>query len=182
MRFAASTNSTVSNRSALSPSGGAKGWWRARGRNFELQIYFYYTNRGAHIYLVPASNTPCSAIAFAPVFLPLFWVVTRCFSRYCHMLDVFVLNALEFGVQCYSGIEVLLPVSFYRGLSYFSFQPVLHDWCNKGRGMCYPVCGMVHIKEPLMLIEKSSPCGGSGFPFSLSEWSLTIWLTPINRK
>ena len=41
-------------------------------------------------------------------------------------------------------------------LSYFSFQPVLHDWCNKGRGMCYPVCGMVHIKEPLLLIEKSS--------------------------
>ena len=24
-------------------------------------------------------------------------------------------------------------------LSYFSFQPLLHDWCNKGRGMCYPV-------------------------------------------
>ena len=31
-------------------------------------------------------------------------------------------------------------------LSYFSFQPVLHNWCNKGRGMCYPVSGMVHIK------------------------------------
>ena len=30
----------------------------------------------------------------------------------------------------------------------FSFQAVLHDWCNKGRGMCYPVCGMVHIKDP----------------------------------
>ena len=27
-----------------------------------------------------------------------------------------------------------------------SFHPVLHDWCNKGYGMCYPVCGMVHIK------------------------------------
>ena len=39
-------------------------------------------------------------------------------------------------------------------LSYFSFQPVLHDWCNKGRGMCYPVCGMVHIKEPLLSIEE----------------------------
>ena len=38
--------------------------------------------------------------------------------------------------------------------SYFSFQPVLHDWCNKGRGMCYPVCGMVHIKEPLLLIDE----------------------------
>ena len=52
-------------------------------------------------------------------------------------------------------------------LSYFSFQPVLHDWCNKGRGMCYPVCGMVHIKEPLLLIDKSSLCGSSRFPFSL---------------
>ena len=48
-------------------------------------------------------------------------------------------------------------------LSYFTFQPVLHDWCNKGRGMCYPVCGMVHIKELLLLIRKSIPCGGSGF-------------------
>ena len=67
-------------------------------------------------------------------------------------------------------------------LSYFSFHPVLHDWCNKCRGMCYPVCGMVHIKEPLLLIDKSSLCGGSGFPFSLSEWSLTICLTPYNRR
>ena len=54
--------------------------------------------------------------------------------------------------------------------------------CSKGRGMCYPVCGMVHIKESLLLIGKSSLCGGSGFPFSLSEWSLTICLTPYNRK
>ena len=51
--------------------------------------------------------------------------------------------------------------------SYFSLQPVLHDWCNKGRGMCYLVCGMMHIKKPLLLIGKSSPCGGSGFPLSL---------------
>ena len=65
-------------------------------------------------------------------------------------------------------------------LSYFSFQPVLHDWCNKGRGMCYHVCGMVHLKEPLVSIEKSSPCGGSGFPLSL--WSFTICLTPYNHK
>ena len=59
---------------------------------------------------------------------------------------------------------------------------VLHNWCNKGCGMCYPVCGMVHIKEPLLLIGKSSLCGSSGFPFSISEWSLTICLTPYNRK
>ena len=43
-------------------------------------------------------------------------------------------------------------------------------------------CGMVHIKEPLLLIVKSSLCDGSGFPFSLSEWCLTICLTPYNRK
>ena len=41
-------------------------------------------------------------------------------------------------------------------LSYFSF----HDWCS--------VCGMVHMKEPLLVIEKNSLCGGSGFPLSLS--------------
>ena len=68
-------------------------------------------------------------------------------------------------------------------LSYFSFQPVLHNWCNKGHGVCYPVCGMMHIKEPLLLIKKSSPCsGGSRFPFSLSEWSFTICPTPYNGK
>ena len=71
---------------------------------------------------------------------------------------------------------------FFFCLVYFLFQPVLHDWCNKGCGMCYPVCGLVHIKEPLLLIGKSSPCGGSGFPLSLSEWSFTICPTPYNRK
>ena len=45
-------------------------------------------------------------------------------------------------------------------LSFFSFQPVLHDWCNRFRGMCYHV-KMVNIqKDPLMLIEKIIPCNG----------------------
>ena len=60
----------------------------------------------------------------------------------------------------------------------FLFPASVHDWCNKGRGMCNPVCGMVHIKEPLLLIGNSSPCGGSKFPLLLSEWSFTICLTP----
>ena len=38
--------------------------------------------------------------------------------------------------------------------SYVSFQPVLHDWFIKDRGMCYYVCEMVHIKDPMLLIEK----------------------------
>ena len=57
--------------------------------------------------------------------------------------------------------------SWCNGSSDRSFQPVLHDWYNKGCGMCYPGCGMVHIKEPLLLIGKSSPCCGSGFPLTV---------------
>ena len=74
--------------------------------------------------------------------------------------------------------------SFAQGapIKLFLFQPVLPDWCNKGCGMCSPVCGMMHIKEPLPLIGKSSLCGGSRFPFLLSEWSFTICPTPYNRK
>ena len=67
-------------------------------------------------------------------------------------------------------------------LSYFSFQPVLYDWYNKDSGICYPLCGMMHIKEPLLLIGKGSLCGGIGFPLSLFEWSFTICLTAYNRK
>ena len=40
--------------------------------------------------------------------------------------------------------------------------------------VCAILSGMVHIKEPLLLIGKSSSCGGSKFPLSLSEWSFTI--------
>ena len=55
------------------------------------------------------------------------------------------------------------------------FYPVLNNWCNKGRGIKYPVCGMVHIKDTLLLVGKCSPwSNGSGFPLSLSEWFLTI--------
>ena len=64
----------------------------------------------------------------------------------------------------------------------FLISASVHNWCNKGCGMCYHVCGMVHIKEPLLLIGKSSPCGSSGFPLSLSEWSFTICPTPYNHK
>ena len=42
--------------------------------------------------------------------------------------------------------------------------------------MCYSVCGIMHIKDPLLLIEKSSTCsGGSGFPLSLSVLSPLPW-------
>ena len=68
-------------------------------------------------------------------------------------------------------------------MSYFSFKPVLHDWCKQGCGMCYPVCGMVHIKDHMLQIEKISSCNDSSrVPLSLSEWSFTIYPMPYNRK
>ena len=30
----------------------------------------------------------------------------------------------------------------------FIFEPVLHNWGNKGYEMCYSFCEMVHIKDP----------------------------------
>ena len=100
------------------------------------------------------------------------------------------MHSTHFGAGRNSEVERSLMVQWVVGsilhgvdpLSYFSFQPVLHNWCNKGCGICYPVCEMVHIKEPLLLINKSSLCGGSGFPFSLSEWSLTICLMPYKSR
>ena len=47
------------------------------------------------------------------------------------------------GARCSSVVRALAYVTVVRQidpLSYFSFQPVLHNWCNKGRGMCYSVC------------------------------------------
>ena len=62
----------------------------------------------------------------------------------------------------------------------FPFQPVVHNWFIKGRGMYCSVYGKVHIKDPLLLIEKSSLCGGSGFP-SKKCVNVTIWMTSNNR-
>ena len=83
------------------------------------------------------------------------------------------------GPYCILGQDYVLSMSPSLCLSLF--QPVLHDWCNEGHGICYPVCGMVHIKEPLLLIGKRSPCGSSGFPLSLSEWSFTTCHITINK-
>ena len=44
-----------------------------------------------------------------------------------------------------------------ESLSYLSLLQVLHNWSNKGHGMCCLVCGMVYMKDPLLLIRKSIP-------------------------
>ena len=76
-----------------------------------------------------------------------------------------------------------LSLSFFfslmvDSLGYFSFQPVPHDCYNKRCSMCYSICGMVHIKYPLLLIKKSSHFSGrSRFPLSH-----TLCPVPYNHK
>ena len=100
-----------------------------------------------------------------------------------------------FTVRYFTGIlfqNVCLPLSFCLSASLsvshslsaslsLLFQQVLHDWCNKGCGMSYPVCGMMHIKVPLLLIRKSSLCSSSSFLLTLSEWYFNIHLTQYNH-
>ena len=57
-------------------------------------------------------------------------------------------------VRCTSVVRAFAHLSFLVvPLNFFSFQPVPHDWCNKGYSMCYPVCGVMHVKEPLQSPE-----------------------------
>ena len=77
-----------------------------------------------------------------------------------------VVSAVRLGSWCGGMSEISFVVDPLR---YFSFQSVLHDWCNKGCGMCYPVYGMVHIRDHLLLLRKSSPWGDN------SCFSITIW-------
>ena len=54
------------------------------GSNFELQMYFYYANRGAHVYLAPGGNTPCSASAFLTNILENRFLMYTIFDGFCH--------------------------------------------------------------------------------------------------
>ena len=53
-------------------------------------------------------------------------------------------------------------------LSYFPFQPVLHNCCNKDRGMCYLVYGMVHINCTKFLSFKCA--------------YISLWLNPMGHS
>ena len=48
--------------------------------------------------------------------------------------------------------------------------------------MCYPVCVMMRIKEPMLIIKKSTVAHGNGFPLLLSDWSFTICPMPYDHK
>ena len=46
-------------------------------------------------------------------------------------------NQLGSWVRVYRGTQALLHIPMVDPLSYFSFHPVLHDWCNEGCGAIF---------------------------------------------
>ena len=54
-------------------------------------------------------------------------------------------------------------IVFERKVGTYSKKIYTINMCSKGRGMCYPVCGMMHIKEPLLLIERVAYVAAAGF-------------------
>ena len=73
-----------------------------------------------------------------------------------------------------SSLRVSLYFTQSVNISFFYIWPLLHNWCNKRCGMDYPVCGMVHINDSLLLIGKSRPVNdGSRFHLFLSKWSVS---------
>ena len=51
---------------------------------------------------------------------------------------------------------------------------------NKGHGMCHPVCGMMHIKDLLLVIGKNSPCSGSS-RFPLFYYMTNVFSVLLNK-
>ena len=110
------------------------------------------------------------------------------FNTICVLLLLFVKRRDAAQAVDHSAVNgwILLPDrSILHGrcictLGYFSFQPVLHNWPIKSGGMWCPICGKVHIKDPLLLIRKSSLCGDSRLPLK-NYVTMTICLTSYSR-
>ena len=95
-------------------------------------------------------------------------VLILLYSYHSYYKDIIAINhfcqSRLLGVERNSVVEYPLLVYQIAGLSplvdplnYFSLWPVHHSYCSKGRGMCYPVCGMVYIKDHLLLIGMNCP-------------------------
>ena len=66
------------------------------------------------------------------------------------------------------------------GLELFQVPANAQNGYNKGCGMCYPVCGIMHIKDPLLLIKKAHVVA-AGFLSSYLK-SFIMCPTPYNHK
>ena len=99
----------------------------------------------------------------------------------CYKIFINVFNYQPMAVFVYVAIWVVRSTPLDTVL--FLVPASTQTKCNKGLGMCYAVCRMVHIKHPMMIIRKSTPkIGSSGFYLPLTEQSLNICPTPHNQK
>ena len=92
---------------------------------------------------------------------------------------------IQYYILMYNNLYILFRYCFLIKLNIYTylwwynfFWGIPSPWfCNKGCGMCYSVCMIVHIKD-LLRIRTSSPFSGSnGFPLSF-----TICQKPYNHK
>ena len=108
--------------------------------------------------------------------------------------DCYILNTQKHVTSVEQDVALLHGRAFAHGVmghrinpswwphwAIFFFQPVLHDWCNNGCAMYYPVCGMMHIKEPLLLIGRVTHMAAVGFlscylsgPLQYAWWHIFI--------
>ena len=93
--------------------------------------------------------------------------------KLCSVLAILAyICSLNFKTGCVIASLVLFPA--------ISYEPVLHNWCNNGHGMCYPVCVTMHIKRTLAANQRLADVAATGF---LSGY-LNVPLCPTlyNRK
>ena len=84
-------------------------------------------------------------------------------------------SEIQQGARCSSVVRVFthdamgrrIDPSWGGPIELFLVPASAPPMCNKGRGMCYPVCGMMLLKEHLLLIGKSSLCSRSRFPIPI---------------
>ena len=111
------------------------------------------SSKGSFICIIPQDNTyPGLCYTSRGTLARVRNLLNKTFPSLCIHMPALVPSwcpvPSRYSLQC---IEMnLCPISHW---AVFQIQPVLHDWCNKGHGMYYHICEMVHIKEPLLLIE-----------------------------
>ena len=85
-------------------------------------------------------------------------------NMYCMMFKIFSLknmNLYRLGERCSSVVRALahgamgrqIDTSWSGPIELFLIQLVLHDWCNKACGMCYPVCEMVYVYKRTLAVN-----------------------------
>ena len=81
-----------------------------------------------------------------PPFFSVVFTAHHCYHIHPLAIFMFSLCPTPKGARCSSMVRVFAHGAMGCQINP-SFQPVLHDWCNKGVGMCYPDWRMMHIGE-----------------------------------